>query len=343
MAGDPDGAWGGDASAGPTGAPWIDSNGWLIRLAHVQKGAVTVWVAAETPKSSEVVPLSRHLVALADSAAHGGCWVVTLDKGLADDLAARKPAAMAGWAKLTGAMAFFQAHSDWGKWPVEAVLAVVSSFGGDNEFFSHELLNLMARTNISYGMVQTAGLRPEALHGLRAVVYPDGNPPAADLRQALLDFAERGGLLITTPKWGANPGKTVVESPHPRYEMRSFGKGRIAMALKQPEDPYEVAQDAQVLLSHRYDLVRCFNGFLLGAYSTVAPGGKRRMAHVLNYGGEADKEDPPTVRIAGRYGAAKVWTMESAGAKPLRMVQQKDGVEVALPGLAVYAGVELES
>jgi hypothetical protein len=32
---------------------------------------------------------------------------------------------------------------------VDAVLSVVSSFSGDNEFFSHELLNLMARTNIS--------------------------------------------------------------------------------------------------------------------------------------------------------------------------------------------------
>src|ERR1035438_9062822 len=42
-------------------------------------------------------------------------------------------------------------HGEWSAWPVDAVLSVVSSFSGDNEFFSHELLNLMARTNISYG------------------------------------------------------------------------------------------------------------------------------------------------------------------------------------------------
>jgi hypothetical protein len=124
--------------------------------------------------------------------------------------------------------------------------------------------------------------------------------------------------------------------------MLRFGKGRIAMARRQPEDPYEVAQDAQILLSHRYDLVRFFNGFLMGAYCTVSPDGKRRLAHMINYGGGAD-DDPPTARIAGRFRAAKLWSFERAGAQPLEMVAQKEGIEVHLPGLAVYGGVELET
>jgi len=332
----------GDASAGPTGAPWIDSNGWLARLARVRKPQAMVWVWADAPKSNEVMPLARHLVALADAAAHGARWVTTLDKGWADDLAARKPQAIDGWKKLTGAMAFFQAHSEWSGWPVDAVLSVVSSFSGPNEFFSHELLNLMARTNVSYGIVPTDFFRPDRLVGLRAALYPDAQPPAATVRDALLDFAEHGGLLITGPKWGPLPGKALAGETHPRYELRGFGKGRIALAFKQPEDPYEMAQDAQILLSHRYDVLRFFNGFLLGGYATVSPEGKRRMAHVINYGGDADEENPATARIAGRFRSAKLWALGSAEPRRLEMVPQKDAIEVPLPGLAVYGGVELE-
>jgi hypothetical protein len=336
----------GDASSGPTGAPWIDSNGWLVRLTRARKSGGAVWVAADPPKSNEIVPLSRHLVALSDGAAHGGRWVVTLDRDMAEGLAARKPGSVDGWQKLMGAIAFFQAHGEWSAWPVDAVLSVVSSFSGDNEFFSRELLNLMARTNISYGIVETAPFRPEALGGLRAVVYPDAQPPAAEVRQALLGFVEQGGLLIAGPKWGTMPdtapGRPAAEDPHPRYEMRRFGKGRIAMAHQQPDDPYEVAQDAQILLSHRYDLVRFFNGFLLGAYSTVSPDGKRRLAHIINYGGGAD-DDPATARIAGRFRSAKLWSFERAEAQRLEMVVQKEAIEVHLPGLAVYGGVELEA
>jgi hypothetical protein len=60
----------GYATGGPTGAP---SNGWLVRLTRTQKPSSTVWVAADPPKSNEIVPLSRHLVAVADGAAHGAC------------------------------------------------------------------------------------------------------------------------------------------------------------------------------------------------------------------------------------------------------------------------------
>jgi hypothetical protein len=338
----------GDAASGPTGVPWIDSNGWLVRLSRAQKSGGTVWVAADPPKSNEIVPLSRHLVAVADGAAHGGRWVVTLDRDLAEGLLARKPAALNGWKKLTDAIAFFQAHSEWNAWPVDAVLAVVSSFSGDNEFFSRELLNLMARTNISYGIVETGGFRAAALNGLRAAIYPDTQPPAAEVRQALLGFVEQGGLLIVGPKWGAALGATRG-SPlagqaggASRYEMRRFGNGRIAMARQQPDDPYEMAQDAQILLSHRYDRVRLFNGFMMGAYATASPDGKRRLTHIVNYGGNAD-DDPATARIAGRFRAAKLWSFESAQARQLQMFAQKEAMEVPLPGLAVYGGVELEA
>jgi hypothetical protein len=324
----------GDASSGPTGAPWIDSNGWLIRLTRAQQPARALWVTADLPKTGEIVPLSRHLVALADSAAHGGRWVLTPDRELMANVDA--------WRKLMRAVEFHQAHEAWNDWSADAVLAVVSSFAGADEFFSHEVLNLMARTNISYAIVEKTRATAPSFRGLRAALYVDTEPPEAAGRQLLLDFAERGGLLITAPSFGKLPGLAAAVQSHPRYQLRSFGKGTIAVALAAPADPYEVAQDAQILLSHRYDRMRFFNGFLLGGYRTVSADGKRSLAHVINYGGGAG-DDLTSARLAGRYRSAKLWTCESPAPRQLEMVSQRDGIELHLPQLDVYGAIELEA
>src|ERR1035438_10267019 len=60
-------------AAGPTGAPWVDSNGWKIRLTTALHRETTVWVDAP-PKGPRLFPQS-YVVAVADSAARGGRWV----------------------------------------------------------------------------------------------------------------------------------------------------------------------------------------------------------------------------------------------------------------------------
>src|SRR5689334_8055059 len=68
---------GGDrATAGPTGEPWVDSNGWRIRVAQAMRPGVRVWVDAR-PQASRTSPQDS-VLAFADSAAHGARWVVTL-------------------------------------------------------------------------------------------------------------------------------------------------------------------------------------------------------------------------------------------------------------------------
>jgi hypothetical protein len=331
----------GDASSGPTGAPWIDSNGWLVRLTRAQKPGCQVWIAADPPQSTEIKRLPQHLVAVADGAAHGGRWVISLDKGMAEGLAAGKPEFADHWKRMMGAPAFFEEHREWSAWPADAVLGIVSSFSGDNEFFSHEVLNLAARTDVSYSILEKGSLKPEALRGLRAVLYPDSDAPSAELRRTILDFVERGGLLIAGPQWGEAPGTRAKDDEHPRYAILRYGKGRIAMAHKDPDDPYQLAQDAQILVSHRYDLVRFFNGFALGSYFTWSPDRKRALVHAINYLGGAGG-DPVTAHIAGRFRSAKLWSFAHAGAQPLEMAVRKEAVEVYLPRLPVYGGIELE-
>src|SRR5207247_5923998 len=135
---------GNHVTAGPTGVPWVDSNGFIIRLHAALHPEVEVWVDAP-PKDSFRFTGDSYLVGIADCAAHGGRWIISLDDALTAGLTAQKPDAQATWTRITAAAAFFAARKAWAGYVPVAVAGVISDFSGANEFFSSELLNLLAR------------------------------------------------------------------------------------------------------------------------------------------------------------------------------------------------------
>ena len=328
---------GGGTSAGPTGVPWVDTNSWRIRLEAARRPGADIWVDAP-PKGPRVFA-SSYRTAIADAAAYGGRWVISLDAPLAAAIADGKADALATWKGIAGTAAFFAARPQWPAYLPEAVVGVISDFAGDNEFLGQELLNLIGRTNQQYAVLVKTRLPEAAFRGLRALIYADSQPPAAGLRKQILDFVTAGGLLITGPKWGIPPGAPATEE-HPRYAARTLGKGRLAIAKADPDDPYVLASDSALLISHRYELLRFWNGGALGSYLTVAADRKRAVAHLLFY---ADRgPDHVSVRILGRYRKASLWTTDRQEPRPLEMEIQKDAVELHLPVVSQYAAAELE-
>ena len=328
---------GGEASAGPTGVPWVNTNSWKIRLEAARRPGGDIWVDA--PPKGALLFASSYRTAIADAAAYGGRWVISLDEKLAAGLADGKADALATWKEVAGAAGFFAARKEWSEYLPEAIVGVISDFAGGNEFLGQELLNLIGRTNQQYAILLKNKLPAAAFRGLRAAIYADGQPPAAELRKQILDFVSAGGLLITGPKWGPSPG-TPAREEHPRYATRTLGKGRVAMAKTDPDDPYILANDSALLISHRYELLRFWNGGAVGSYLTVAPDRKRALAHLLFY---ADRgPDQASVRIVGHYRNASLWTPDRGEPRPLEMEIQKDAVELHLPAVAQYAAAELE-
>jgi len=331
-------ARGGGASAGPTGVPWVDSNSWKIRLEAARRPGTNIWV--DVPPKGARVSASSYRTAIADAGAHGGRWVISLDAQLAAGIGDGKPDAVAAWKEITGAAGFFSKRDQWATYVPEAVVGVVSDFAGDNEFMGQELLNLIGRTNQQYAVLLKTKLPKTLFGGLRAVIYADAQPPEAELRKQILDFVNAGGLLITGPKWGVPPG-IPAKDDHPRYAARTLGKGRIAVAKADPDDPYILANDSALLISHRYELLRFWNGGAVGSYLTVAPDRKRAVAHLLFY---ADRgPDHASVRIAGRYRKVNLWTPDRPEPRPVEVEIQKDAVELHLPAVSQYAAAELEA
>jgi hypothetical protein len=330
---------GSGADAGPTGVPWVDSNGWAIRLHGALHPGVAAWVNAP-PADKTFIIADSYLIAIADSAAYGGRWIITLDAPLAQGLAARNAASLATWKKLTAAAGFFAAHKDWPEYVPMAVAGVVSDFGGDNEFFSHELLNLMGRAGLHYRILPKDRVSTASFESLRAVSYTDTTPPSADLRRQILAFVEAGGLLMATPKWGEVAG-TPVTGAHPAgYTVRALGKGRLALADTEPADPFSWADDTGVLVSHRYDMVRFWNGGATRSFYTMAPGRKQALVHLFFFAERGP--DSATVRVAGRYRAARVSTVDHPKVDNVGFEAQGDSVEVHLPPVPQYVALELD-
>jgi hypothetical protein len=324
-------------SAGPTGAPWVDSNGWRVCLTSALHPEAEIWVDAP-PKAPQLTP-EAYVMAVADAATYGGRWIITLEDQLAADISARKPGALETWKKITTAADFFPAHKDWFAYQPEAVIGIVSDFSGQNQYLSNELLNLVARTNQPYRVIVRSKITVSSFTGLRAVLYADAEPPTPELRQHVLAFVQGGGMLITGPAWGTLPGTPVEGYDYDDYTERVFGKGRLAVSKEDLTDPYAVANDSMVLISHRYDLLRFWNGGAIGSYYTASPDKEQAAVQILFYARAGDA----SVRVAGAYREAKLWTLDHPTARSVEMELQKDALELHLPPISQYAALELSA
>jgi hypothetical protein len=86
--------------AGPTGVPWVDSDGWFSLLAHELTGGKALWLDCDPPASSSALHPANYGLAIADSRAYGSRWVVSLDDKLRAALVKSDPQAIGVWRKL---------------------------------------------------------------------------------------------------------------------------------------------------------------------------------------------------------------------------------------------------
>jgi len=175
---------------------------------------------------------------------------------------------------------------------------------------------------------------------LKTVLYVAQDPPTPEMRALLSGFVQQGGLLVGGPVWGA-PAGPVDRDGHPRYDVRRQGKGRIAIGLKAEDDPYLLVQDAIVLTSHRYDLLRFWNGGAVRACLGAAPGRQRALLQLVFYANA--RAGDATVRVAGAYRTARLYTLDRTAAKEVPLLPEKGAVELHLPAVAQYAAVQLDA
>jgi hypothetical protein len=335
------GQGGSAADSGPTGAPWINANGWSIELARARAPRKTIWLVSK-PKGNRqnIVIENAYLLAVADAAAGGARWLASLDEQLTEDLAARKEAAIGRWQKLAAALRYFEERRSWADSRPRAVVAVISTFSGANEFMSTELLNLAARRNLLCSPLLASQAATADFKPLRAIVCVDEEAPPEALRRKLEAFVKAGGALVA-PAWAKefSAGGKPLSSPVPGYDVWRLGSGRVAVPTAPWEDPYSVAADAHSLISHREDPFLLFNGASLMATYLTRNGGGGDLLELVRYTAESQGQGV-SVLVRRNYSSVKMTTLEKPDGVDIRQTKVRDGVELGLSAFGVFAALE---
>ncbi len=331
-----------DAEAGPTGAPWIDSNSWVARLAAVRAPGRPVWLGFEPIKDEPAPTESGYTIAIADAAAVGARWMISLDDALVRGLPAGDADALQKWRAILAAVFFFEQHRDWSAWEPWGPLGVLSSFAGKDEFLGQEVLNLAARRNLLYRILDRSIPASQRFDSLRAVLYVDSDPPPARLKAALAAFAQAGGLLIVPRALTSLfPAERPRQCPVDGYRLGSFGKGSVAAAVRDWDDPYFLAADVHSLVSRRHDPVRLFNGRSAWLHYSVAPNGRAALLQLVCF--TSRPIDSVSMAATRRWRSALMHTIGSGTPAVLEPVMVDGQAEFHLPRFSCYSAVEFQS
>jgi hypothetical protein len=161
------------------------------------------------------------------------------------------------------------------------------------------------------------------------------------VRSALTTFVRNGGQLIANKTWGSTDGAAVSGQTHPRFDLFSLGKGSLAISKSDFRDPYLLASDAAILVSHRYDLLRFWNAGAMSAYYSTTADRKRGLVQILFYANRPSEDC--SIRINCPYRTAKLSTLDNPDPQPIHAEPQAGALEIHLPRVTQYAALELEN
>jgi hypothetical protein len=310
----------------PSSEPWIESNIWRVRSFSFDAPTRPVWISSQLDSTSTV----DYERALADAAAAGGHWIVSLDDAFRAKLRARDFSALETWRRISSYLKFAGSHPAWRAVAPYGNVGIVLDPASTNPGVTDEYLNLVSRRQVPYRLMARTGLNAAAVAKFRALVVTELDPPSTAERKLLQDFAENGGLLVAGPSWGGAP------QTEPFAEV-SASKGRVVV-YKDP-DPGTVARDLKELLSDDDLGVVLFNVPSVITFASGGAPGQPLLVQLLNYSDHA--VEAITLRVAKKVRSARLETPEGPAVDlPLR--DGEGSTEVTIPRLLLWGTISME-
>jgi hypothetical protein len=202
-----------------------------------------------------------------------------------------------------------------------------------------ELLNLAARRGLLYRVLDRNRPPAAPLQDLRAVLCADPDAHSPEWTSALTRFAESGGLLIVPRALDAGFGSgRPLSCPVAGFAMRSVGKGRVASATRDHDDPYFLAADTHALVSRRNDPVRLFNARSLWQHWGVAGDGRAAMLQLVGFTGKPNGNI--VAAPAKQWRSAVAHVPGESAPRPVEPVKVDGVTEYRLPEFSYYIAVE---
>jgi hypothetical protein len=310
----------------PSSQPWIESNIWLVRSFHIASPLRPVWISSQI-ESPSAVDYAR---AVADAAAAGGRWIVSLDDALRAKLRARDSSALETWHRVSTYIKFSEGRAAWRAVAPYGNVGILLDPASTKPELMDEYLKLATRRQVPYHLVERSDLNAATVAKFRAIVATELDPPSAEERKLLQDFAENGGLVIAAPSWGGAP-KT-----EPFAEIPT-GRGSV-LVYKDP-DAETVARDLKELLSDDDLGVVPLNVPSIITFASGGQPGQLLLVQLVNYFDHP--VDAITLRVSGKFHSAYLETPEGRAVElPLREAQGR--TEVTIPKLLLWGAVSME-
>jgi hypothetical protein len=312
----------GEAKAGPTGSPWIDTNSGFIRAVRSVTSAA-VWLG-NMPPEKMVITAQRYAQAVSDAEMVGARWVIALDADFAGRLRKSDPAAHKDWKLITDHLKFFEDHPDWRSLQPFGKLAVVEDVEGGG-LLSGGILDMIAAKHTPVRPVPPQKLSTGALKGASMAVNVDSQSLSPEQRQILRSFTRSGGTLLTGPPgWKQEQGAAGNEITYGKAELERLD---------------EIWRDVQSMIGRKNLGARLFNVSSMLSNLMASPDGNTVVVHLVNYSGYP--VESVTVHLLGDFKHATLYTTDGKS-RPLDVYKNEEGTGVDIDTVSVCASLRLD-
>jgi hypothetical protein len=299
----------GATQAGPTGAPWIDTNSGFLRFLRAQMPPETaIWIANKPPEGQIWGP-ERYLHAIADAAVTGSKWVVSLDRAFAASLGESDARSLTAWQRINGALRFYAENMELTNVPEHSRLAVIEDVPS-GALPSGNFVDMIASRHTPSVVLPGRNLNDSSLRGFEMVLNVDPaslSPPQLNLIQKAGDSGVR--VMNGPAGWNrAQAGGAVT------FDEKTIP--RLAEMWKQIND----------MIGRRNMGVRVFNASGILTCLRMDPTSRALILHLINY--TSYPVEAITVHALGRYKTAQLLTPQ--GRSTPEVYETDDGTGVSL-------------
>jgi hypothetical protein len=291
------------------------------------------WDLNDSVKQKVGPPPVDYELAVAEAGAFRADLILPLHKYLEDKLASQDPQALTSWNEIRRYIQFYAGEgSDVELEPVSNVGIVTDDYES-----SYEAMNLMARHNIPFQVLQPDRLKAGQLQGMDMLVnfsrLDDVSARAVD------HFASRGGTVVLVGSkghFGWNSSPPVHQNS--QSSIYQDGAGKVVEVAAPVENPEPFAQDIWRLLAPPERLLSLWNALttLAAAYQDGA--GSEILLNLVNYSGRAIQVQ---VRVKGRFQQIRYETPERGCCESLSPADDNGFTEFVVPSLTTGGRVHL--
>ena len=238
--------------------------------------------------------------------------------------------ALADWERVKRTIRFYERPDG------EEEAAAVGIITDDYDT-TYEEMNLMARHNIPFRVLNSESVKAQDLESFNVVIAFAS--PGKDLQEGIRSFAEQGGVAVLVNLPGTYPWDSPSAAKKNEHSVTyTVGKGRVIELGEVINDPETFAQDVRRLMDKERIPVGLWNSLttLVAEY----PGEKAGEATVelVNY-----DEEPVQVQVQvkGTFGSVRYDSPQQACCEELKPAFVDGFTQFVVPNLVIGGRVHL--